>query len=148
MFPCGEEHCDAKGEPRTHATLARAMSLWAMSCGLRGRGQLGRARKSPRPHGLLRVVGRTSCLFWRGEKDQDKADAYDTLYSGARDVTKVCAPLPPLLCDEIHRGLTGEDSVHLTDWTHAATLPADRALVAAMNRARDACSVALSLRES
>ncbi len=93
-------------------------------------------------------IRRSRERFWRGEKDQDKADAYDTLYTVLVTLTKVCAPLLPLLCDEIHRGLTGEDSVHLSDWPDAATLPADRALVAAMDRARDACSVALSLRES
>ena len=38
--------------------------------------------------------------------------------------------------------------MHLTDWPDATDLPADDALVAAMDRARDICSVASSLRKA
>jgi isoleucyl-tRNA synthetase len=54
----------------------------------------------------------------------------------------------PLLSETVYRGLTGEPSVHLTDWPDAARLPLDAALVQQMDRVRDACSVGLSLRES
>ena len=63
-------------------------------------------------------------------------------------VTRVAAPLLPLVTEEIWRGLTGGRSVHLTEWPNAAELPADEALVAAMDQVRQVSSVALSLRKS
>ena len=36
---------------------------------------------------------------------------------------RVASPLLPFLTDEIHRGLTGGKSVHLSDWPDAAALP-------------------------
>jgi isoleucyl-tRNA synthetase len=53
----------------------------------------------------------------------------------------------PFLSEEIFRGLTGERSVHLADWPDPETLPADPKLVAEMDRVRDACSAARTLRE-
>jgi isoleucyl-tRNA synthetase len=77
----------------------------------------------------------------------DKADAFDTLYTVLVTVSKVVAPLLPMLAEEIHTGLTGERSVHLADWPDPAELPADPALVAAMDEVRAVCSTALGLRE-
>ena len=75
-------------------------------------------------------------------------EAFDTLYTALEVLTRVAAPLLPLVTEEIWRGLTGGRSVHLTDWPSAADLPADDALVAAMDRARTICSVGSSLRKS
>ena len=59
---------------------------------------------------------------------------------------RAASPLLPLLSEEIHRGLTGERSVHLQDWPDAAALPSDPELVARMDRVREVCSAALALR--
>ncbi len=75
-------------------------------------------------------------------------DAYDTLYTVLTLVCRVAAPLLPLLSEAIYRGLTGERSVHLTDWPDASILPADDALVADMDRVRDICSAASSIRKA
>jgi isoleucyl-tRNA synthetase len=48
----------------------------------------------------------------------------------------------------VWRGLTGGRSVHLTDFPSVSDLPADDALVAAMDEVRDVCSTALSLRKA
>jgi isoleucyl-tRNA synthetase len=77
----------------------------------------------------------------------DKADAFDTLYTVLVTLSKVVAPLLPMLAEEIHTGLTGERSVHLADWPDAGALPADPALVQAMDEVRAVCSTALGLRE-
>ncbi|CAN5623962.1 isoleucine--tRNA ligase [soil metagenome] len=77
----------------------------------------------------------------------DKADAFDTLYTVLVTVSKLVAPLLPMLAEEIHTGLTGERSVHLTDWPDAQALPADPELVRAMDEVRAVCSTALGLRE-
>jgi isoleucyl-tRNA synthetase len=58
------------------------------------------------------------------------------------------APLLPLITEEIWRGLTGGRSVHLEDYPDAADLPADPALVAGMDRAREVCSTGSSLRKA
>jgi isoleucyl-tRNA synthetase len=59
----------------------------------------------------------------------------------------VTAPLLPLTTEEVWRGLTGERSVHLTDWPDADDLPYDAALVAAMDQVRDVCSAGSALRK-
>ena len=46
----------------------------------------------------------------------------------------------------IWRGLTGERSVHLSDWPLVDELPGDAALVEVMDRVREVCSSALGLR--
>ena len=40
------------------------------------------------------------------------------------------------------------DSVHLTDWPSASELPSDPQLVEAMDRVRDVCSAASSVRKA
>ncbi|WP_315072911.1 isoleucine--tRNA ligase [Actinomyces massiliensis] len=74
--------------------------------------------------------------------------AFDTLATVLRVLAQVMAPLTPLTSEEIYRGLTGERSVHLTDWPVLPAHVADSALVSAMDEARDAVSAALSLRKA
>jgi len=81
--------------------------------------------------------------FW-SEDD----DAFDTLWTVLETLTRVMAPLAPLVTEEIWRGLTGGRSVHLTDWPQAAALGGDADLVAAMERTREVVSTALSLRKA
>jgi len=92
-------------------------------------------------------IRRSRARFWGGE-DGDAEAAFDTLYTTLETVCRVVAPLLPLTTEEIWRGLTGGRSVHLTDWPVAGDLPQDEVLVAAMDRARDICSVASSLRKA
>ncbi len=107
--------------------------------------------------------------FW----DED-ADAFDTLWTALEALLRVMAPLAPLVTEEIWRGLTGERSVHLTDWPvrydvtdasprHDAAsgwslvvpdvvvepaLVADDALVTAMDEVREVVSATLGLRKA
>ena len=96
-------------------------------------------------------IRRSRDRFWApagGIHEQDKHDAYDTLYTVLHTVTRVAAPLLPLLSEEVYTSLSGDESVHLADWPDPASLPADDALVRSMDRVRDVCSAALSLREA
>jgi isoleucyl-tRNA synthetase len=93
-------------------------------------------------------IRRSRPRFWREVADQDKRDAYDTLYTVLTTLCRMSAPFLPLVTEEVYRGLTGEKSVHLTDWPKAATLPQDAALVEDMDLVREICSVGLALRES
>ena len=88
-------------------------------------------------------IRRSRERFW----DED-ADAFDTLCTVLEVVCRVTAPLMPLTTEEVWRGLTGERSVHLTDWPAADDLPADEALVAAMDAVRDVCSAGSALRKA
>ncbi|WP_108719600.1 isoleucine--tRNA ligase [Miniimonas sp. S16] len=109
--------------------------------------------------------------FW----DEDTT-AYDTLWTALEALTRIMAPFAPLLTEEIWRGLTGEESVHLTDWpvtvrtearaenashedaftsrlastqydVEPALVP-DPDLVAAMDRVREVVSTAHALRKA
>lgn len=91
-------------------------------------------------------VRRSRARFWAGQ-DED-ADAFDTLYTVLEVAARLAAPLLPLATEAIWRGLTGGRSVHLTDWPAATDLPADAALVAAMDEVQEVCSVASSVRKA
>jgi isoleucyl-tRNA synthetase len=98
-------------------------------------------------------VRRSRDRFWRpfgvdAELDADKHDAYDTLHTILERLCRVAAPLLPYLTEEVYRGLTGERSVHLTDWPTADDLPFDEALVETMDLVRDVCSAAHSIRKA
>ncbi|MDG4772381.1 isoleucine--tRNA ligase [Solwaraspora sp. WMMD792] len=88
-------------------------------------------------------VRRSRDRFWSGD-----TDAFDTLYTVLETLTRVVAPLAPLTSEEIWRGLTGDRSVHLTDWPAAGEFPADHDLVASMDAVREVCSAGLSLRKA
>jgi isoleucyl-tRNA synthetase len=88
-------------------------------------------------------VRRSRDRFWAGD-----ADAFDTLATVLETLCRVMAPLAPLTAEEIWRGLTGDRSVHLTDWPHAEGYPADHELVASMDAIREVASAALSLRKA
>ena len=95
-------------------------------------------------------IRRSRDRFWGTAALGDAADRtpFDTLFTVLHVLTRVAAPLLPLLCEDVYQGLTGERSVHLADWPDAESLPADPALVAAMDKVRDVCSAGLSLRET
>ena len=88
-------------------------------------------------------VRRSRSRFW----DEDP-DAIDTLHTVLEVTTRLAAPLLPLTTEVIWRGITGERSVHLTDWPGPQEVPADPQLVAAMDQVRDVCSAASSLRKA
>ena len=88
-------------------------------------------------------VRRSRTRFW----DEDP-DAIDTLHTVLEITSRLTAPMLPLVTEVIWRGLTGERSVHLTDWPQADEAPADPGLVAAMDQVRDVCSAASSLRKA
>jgi len=53
----------------------------------------------------------------------------------------------PFVTERIYKNLTGEESVHLAAWPDAAQLPAERDLVAEMDRVRAICAAVMALRE-
>lgn len=66
-------------------------------------------------------VRRSRRRFWKSENDNDKNQAYQTLFIVLKELSKLLAPFMPFLADEIYRNLTKtqqdvEYSVHLCDW--------------------------------
>ena len=88
-------------------------------------------------------VRRSRDRFWEGS-----AEAFDTLYTVLETVTRVAAPLLPMVTEEIWRGLTGGRSVHLQSYPDASELPHEASLVEAMDLVRTVSSVASSLRKA
>ncbi|MDO3650000.1 isoleucine--tRNA ligase [Nocardia mangyaensis] len=88
-------------------------------------------------------VRRSRSRFWSEDRD-----GVDTLHTVLEVVTRLAAPLLPLISEVIWRGLTGERSVHLADWPAADELPHDPELVSAMDEVRVVCSTVLSLRKA
>ena len=88
-------------------------------------------------------VRRSRSRFW-----EEDPDAIDTLHTALEVTARLAAPLLPMTTEIIWRGITGERSVHLSDWPAADLLPVDPELVAAMDQVREVCSVASSLRKA
>ena len=88
-------------------------------------------------------VRRSRDRFWDGSPE-----AFDTLYTVLEIVSRVAAPLLPMVTEEIWKGLTGGRSVHLESWPDANLVPHDAELVEAMDQVRVVSSVALGLRKA
>lgn len=88
-------------------------------------------------------VRRSRSRFW-----EEDPDAIDTLHTVLEVTARLAAPLLPLVTERIWRDLTGERSVHLTDWPEEGLLPADTELVETMDLVREVASAGSSLRKA
>ncbi|GAB3601999.1 isoleucine--tRNA ligase [Microbacterium aureliae] len=93
-------------------------------------------------------IRRSRDRFWVGVSDDPAGrEAFDTLYTVLETLTRVAAPLIPLVSERVWQGLTGGRSVHLQDWPDAASFaPADD-IRSAMDAVREVSSVANALRK-
>lgn len=93
-------------------------------------------------------IRRSRDRFWTGVTgDERSTEAFDTLYTVLETLTRVAAPLIPLVSERVWQGLTGGRSVHLTDWPDAAAFPDAADIREAMDAVREASSVANALRK-
>ncbi|AZS36939.1 Isoleucine--tRNA ligase [Microbacterium lemovicicum] len=94
-------------------------------------------------------IRRSRDRFWRGvvPGDDRSTEAFDTLYTVLETLTRVAAPLLPLVSERIWQGLTGGRSVHLEDWPDADAFPASSDTRRAMDAVRVVSSVANALRK-
>ena len=90
-------------------------------------------------------VRRSRRRFWKSEDDNDKLEAYATLYYVLTYLAKLLAPFTPFLAEELYQNMTGSgESVHLLDWPEAGEVDAD--VIAKMARTREIITEGLSLR--
>ncbi len=91
--------------------------------------------------------------FWKGEYEEDKICAYQTLYECLETVARLMAPVSPFFADWLYgnldrvTGRIGKASVHHTDFPVVKKEFIDTALEDRMQMAQDASSLILSLRK-
>ncbi|GAB2838370.1 isoleucine--tRNA ligase [Microbacterium insulae] len=93
-------------------------------------------------------IRRSRDRFWLGVTDDPQSrEAFDTLYTVLETLTRVAAPLIPLISERVWQGLTGGRSVHLQDWPDASVFAAADDIRSAMDAVRQVSSVANALRK-
>ena len=91
--------------------------------------------------------------FWKGEYEQDKICAYQTLYECLEKLSGLIAPIAPFFSEWLFGNLNAvtknstHQSVHHTDFPTAQTAVIDAALEKRMQLAQDISSLILSLRK-
>lgn len=90
-------------------------------------------------------IRRSRDRFWVGA--EGGTEAFDTLYTVLETLTRVAAPIVPLVSERVWQGLTGGRSVHLTDWPDASAFPAADDIRDAMDAVRELSSVGNALRK-
>ena len=78
---------------------------------------------------------------------KDREDAYQTLFTVLSTYSKILAPFVPFIADEIYTNLTGEESVHLTDWPSVNESLINKKLEEEMEEARKIVEIAHSKRK-
>jgi isoleucyl-tRNA synthetase len=53
---------------------------------------------------------------WYLRRSRDRDDYYETLHFVLVTFSKLAAPITPFITEELYKNLTGEESVHLSDW--------------------------------
>ncbi len=97
-------------------------------------------------------IRRSRRRFWKSESDNDKKEAYDTLYSVFVDLLKVLAPFLPFITEEIYQqvvrsvNLDAKESIHLCDYPVADDGDRSLTLEHEMNLIRTVVSLGRSLR--
>jgi isoleucyl-tRNA synthetase len=91
--------------------------------------------------------------FWKGEYEQDKIAAYQTLYECLETIAQLASPIAPFYMDQLFRdlnSLTGRhkaESVHLSDFPKINEKAIDKDLEERMALAQQISSMVLSLRK-
>lgn len=91
-------------------------------------------------------IRRSRKRFWKSENDSDKNEAYETLHYVLVTLSKMMAPFTPFITEEIYRNLTGEESVHLSDFPVSDEKLIDEKLNEEMAKVRNIISEGLQLR--
>ncbi|MDP2624866.1 MAG: class I tRNA ligase family protein, partial [Candidatus Peregrinibacteria bacterium] len=84
--------------------------------------------------------------FWRSASDADKDSAYKTLFEVLIRYSQMLAPVVPFIAETTYRELTGEDSVHLSNWPKENKGYADPEILKEMAEVRTLVTGGLALR--
>ena len=90
--------------------------------------------------------------FWKGDYQQDKISAYQTLYTCMLTIAKIGAPIAPFFMDKLYLDLNAVsqkenfESIHLADFPQFEESYIDKSLERKMEDAQTISSLVLSLR--
>ncbi len=99
-------------------------------------------------------VRRSRRRFWKSDDDNDKQDAYNTLYTCLTQLSRLLAPFMPFISEEMYTNLVSRRvpgapySVHLADWPTADESVIDAELGVQMNLAMRLASLGRSARSA
>ena len=91
--------------------------------------------------------------FWKGEYNNDKVSAYQTLYECLLNVSKLISPIAPFYSEHIFQSLNNVTNKEEFESVHISTFPVsfsnqiDTKLENKINQIRNICSLALSIRK-
>ncbi len=99
-------------------------------------------------------VRRNRDRFWKSTRDQDKLDAYWTLYESLVTITGLAAPFVPFLTEDLYQNMVrtqwpeekSPQSVHLCDWPVADAALIDEELAKRMKLARNVVALGRAAR--
>jgi isoleucyl-tRNA synthetase len=91
-------------------------------------------------------IRRSRKRFWKSENDADKEEAYFTLWNVLKILSQLMAPFTPFMADEIYKNITGNESVHLSDYPEEGMFSIDDKLNTEMDQVRYVVTKALQLR--
>ena len=91
-------------------------------------------------------IRRSRRRFWSAGMNEDKKNAYETLYYVLVNLTKLFAPAAPIVSEKIYRILTGKESVHLADWPEIPEKYRDDDLVSDIALVEEIITLARSIR--
>ncbi|OEK09373.1 isoleucine--tRNA ligase [Flavivirga aquatica] len=90
--------------------------------------------------------------FWKGDYQEDKISAYQTLYTCMVTIAKLGAPIAPFFMDKLYLDLNAVTKKETFESVHLANFPifdaslVDKSLERKMESAQTICSLVLSLR--
>ena len=91
--------------------------------------------------------------FWKGEYNEDKISAYQTLHECLMKISKLISPIAPFYSEYIFQSLNiiskkeASESVHLSSFPDIVSELIDKKLEEKINQVRNICSLALSIRK-
>ena len=91
--------------------------------------------------------------FWKGEYNNDKVSAFQTLYECLLNVSKLISPIAPFYSEHIFQSLNNVTNKEEFESVHISTFPVsfsnhiDTKLENKINQIRNICSLALSIRK-
>jgi isoleucyl-tRNA synthetase len=96
-------------------------------------------------------IRRSRNRFWKQEKDTDKTEAYNVLFTCLENMSRAMSSLLPMISEEIFLGLNGNKrdgtiSVHLCPFPDLSLINIDDALVKSMDKVLEICNAGLFIR--
>ena len=92
-------------------------------------------------------IRRNRRRFWASELDNNKKAVYKTTYDVLIGFIKLVAPITPFITDDIYMKLTGEESIHLSDFPKFDKTKVNEKIEKRMDLVRDLISLGRNARE-